>query len=89
MIFARIGTQGLIFVIDSSDRDRIDEAKQELQRIINDREMKDSVLLVFANKQDAKDKNGCNGTSRCSRPSLSPFFGRSTEAQTNFCHLQP
>ncbi|KFX88300.1 hypothetical protein V490_07729 [Pseudogymnoascus sp. VKM F-3557] len=49
------GTQGLIFVIDSSDRERIDEAKQELHRIINDREMKDSLLLVFANKQDIKD----------------------------------
>ncbi|KAI9680694.1 MAG: ADP-ribosylation factor, Arf Arf6 [Caeruleum heppii] len=46
------GTQGLIFVIDSSDRDRIDEARQELHRIISDREMKDSLLLVFANKQD-------------------------------------
>lgn len=46
------GTQGLIFVIDSSDRQRIDEARQELHRIINDREMKDSLLLVFANKQD-------------------------------------
>jgi ADP-ribosylation factor 6 len=47
-----IGTQGLIFVIDSSDRARIEEARQELHRIINDREMKDSLLLVFANKQD-------------------------------------
>ncbi|KAF7528425.1 hypothetical protein G7054_g10127 [Neopestalotiopsis clavispora] len=40
------GTQGLIFVIDSSDRARIEEAKQELHRIINDREMKDSLLLT-------------------------------------------
>ena len=47
-----IGTQGLIFVIDSNDRARIDEARQELHRIINDREMKESLLLVFANKQD-------------------------------------
>ncbi|KAL0637987.1 ADP-ribosylation factor, Arf Arf6 [Maublancomyces gigas] len=45
-------TQGLIFVIDSQDRDRIDEARQELHRIIGDREMKESLLLVFANKQD-------------------------------------
>ncbi|KAI9643867.1 ADP-ribosylation factor, Arf Arf6 [Ciborinia camelliae] len=43
---------GLIFVIDSSDRARIAEAQQELHRIINDREMQDSLLLVFANKQD-------------------------------------
>jgi ADP-ribosylation factor protein 6 len=39
-------------VIDSQDRDRIDEARQELHRIISDREMKDCLLLVFANKQD-------------------------------------
>ncbi|KAF2122715.1 ADP-ribosylation factor family-domain-containing protein [Lophiotrema nucula] len=45
-------TQGLIFVIDSNDRDRIDEARTELARIIQDREMKDALLLVFANKQD-------------------------------------
>ena len=56
------GTQGLIFVIDSSDRARMDEARQELHRIINDREMKDSLLLVFANKQDLD-----NGTAS-SRP---------------------
>ncbi|KAF3351084.1 hypothetical protein VdG1_00472 [Verticillium dahliae VDG1] len=48
-------TQGLIFVIDSSDRARIEEARSELHRIINDREMKDSLLLVFANKQDIND----------------------------------
>ncbi|KAK9476305.1 ADP-ribosylation factor family-domain-containing protein [Lipomyces japonicus] len=46
------GTQGLIFVIDSADRKRIGEARQELHRIISDREMKDCLLLVFANKQD-------------------------------------
>ncbi|KAH7108448.1 ADP-ribosylation factor family-domain-containing protein [Auriculariales sp. MPI-PUGE-AT-0066] len=46
------GTQGLVFVVDSQDRDRIDEAKNELQRILGDREMKDCLLLVFANKQD-------------------------------------
>jgi len=46
------GTQALIFVVDSNDRDRIEEARQELLRIINDREMKDAVLLVFANKSD-------------------------------------
>ena len=53
------GTQGLIFVIDSSDRVRIDEAKQELHRIISDREMNDSLLLVFANKQDIQGGTLC------------------------------
>lgn len=46
------GTQGLVFVVDSQDRARIDEARQELHRIVNDREMRDVLLLVFANKQD-------------------------------------
>jgi ADP-ribosylation factor protein 6 len=41
-----------VFVVDSSDKDRIEEARTELQRIIQDREMKDALLLVFANKQD-------------------------------------
>ena len=52
MRYATTGTQGLIFVIDSNDRSRIDEARQELHRIILDREMKEALLLVFANKQD-------------------------------------
>lgn len=38
--------------MDCADRDRIDEAKQELHRIINDREMRDAIILIFANKQD-------------------------------------
>jgi len=34
----------------------MDEARKELERIIQDREMKDALLLVFANKQDVR---GC------------------------------
>jgi len=45
-------TQGLIFVVDSNDRDRAAEAKDELHRMLNEDELRDSVLLVFANKQD-------------------------------------
>merc|ERR1712151_1225176 len=45
-------TQGLIFVIDSNDRDRIGEARDELNKMLNEDEMRDAILLVFANKQD-------------------------------------
>jgi ADP-ribosylation factor protein 1 len=45
-------TQGLIFVVDSNDRDRISEARDELHRMLNEDELRDAVLLVFANKQD-------------------------------------
>ncbi|XP_072417937.1 ADP-ribosylation factor 2-like [Chiloscyllium punctatum] len=45
-------TQGLIFVIDSNDRERINEARDELNRMLSEDELKDAVLLIFANKQD-------------------------------------
>merc|ERR1719284_2318406 len=45
-------TQGLIFVVDSNDRDRIEDAREELFKMLQDDEMRDAVLLVFANKQD-------------------------------------
>ncbi|KAH9826195.1 ARF/SAR superfamily [Teratosphaeria destructans] len=48
------GTQGLIFVVDSNDERRITEARDELRRIIQDKEMEGALLLVFANKQDIR-----------------------------------
>ena len=44
--------EGLIFVVDSSDRKRIDKAKEELHKMLAEEDLKDVVLLVFANKQD-------------------------------------
>ena len=44
--------QALIFVVDSSDRARLQEAAEELHRLIHEEELKDALLLVFANKQD-------------------------------------
>lgn len=49
-------TDGLIYVVDSLDRDRIGKAAAEFQAIINDPLMRNSAILVFANKQDMK---GC------------------------------
>jgi len=45
-------TQGIIFVVDSNDRERVVEAREELQRMLNEDELKTALLLVFANKQD-------------------------------------
>lgn len=44
-------TQGLIFVVDSNDRERLNEARDELNRMLSEDELRDAVLLVFANKQ--------------------------------------
>ncbi|KAJ7351347.1 ADP-ribosylation factor family-domain-containing protein [Mycena albidolilacea] len=45
-------TQGIIFVVDSNDRERVSEAREELQRMLKEDELRDALLLVFANKQD-------------------------------------
>lgn len=45
-------TDGIIFVVDSNDRERIAEAEQELHNMLDEEELRNSVLLVFANKQD-------------------------------------
>jgi|UniRef100_A0A8C0ZSS2 small GTP-binding protein len=49
-------TQGLIFVVDSNDRERVNEAREELTRKLAE----DAVLLVFVNKQDLP--NAMNAT---------------------------
>mmetsp|Transcript_34192 Transcript_34192/g.69083 ORF Transcript_34192/g.69083 Transcript_34192/m.69083 type:complete len:183 (+) Transcript_34192:94-642(+) len=46
------GTNGLIYVVDSNDRDRVEDAREELTKMLNEDEMRDAVVLVFANKQD-------------------------------------
>lgn len=48
-------TQGLVFVVDCGDRERIDEAREELHRVIKDTEMRECIILVLANKQDIPD----------------------------------
>merc|ERR1711892_1372222 len=45
-------TQGVIFVVDSSDRERIQESHDELHKMLNEDELRDAIVLVFANKQD-------------------------------------
>jgi ADP-ribosylation factor protein 1 len=45
-------TQGLIFVVDSNDKDRVGEAHDELHRMLSEDELREAIVLVFANKQD-------------------------------------
>merc|ERR1711937_881888 len=54
-----MNTQGLIYVVDSNDRDRIDENRDELHKMLAEEELKDAVLLVFANKQDLPGAMSC------------------------------
>lgn len=46
------GTKALIYLVDSSDRNRIDETKEVLHYLLTNDQLRDTILLVFANKQD-------------------------------------
>lgn len=45
-------TEGIIFVVDSNDRERIKEARIELFKLLKEEELQHAVLLIYANKQD-------------------------------------
>eukprot|EP01117_Protostelium_nocturnum_P008914 TRINITY_DN319_c0_g1_i1.p1 TRINITY_DN319_c0_g1~~TRINITY_DN319_c0_g1_i1.p1 ORF type:complete len:175 (-),score=55.11 TRINITY_DN319_c0_g1_i1:173-697(-) len=45
-------TQGLIYVVDSNDSERFEEAREELHRMMNEDELANAAVLVLANKQD-------------------------------------
>ncbi|CAA2945593.1 ADP-ribosylation factor 1 [Olea europaea subsp. europaea] len=45
-------TQAIIYVVDSSDTDRLVVAKEEFHAILEEEELKGAVVLIFANKQD-------------------------------------
>lgn len=45
-------TQGLIFVVDSQDRDRMPQARDELNLLLAEADLHGVPLLVLANKQD-------------------------------------
>ena len=43
-------TDGLVYVVDSSDEVRLKECSDELQNLIEEENLKNVPLLVFANK---------------------------------------
>ena len=51
-------TAAVIFVVDSTDIERLHTASEELSAMLNEDELKDAGLLVFANKQDQPGAKG-------------------------------
>ena len=45
-------TDGLIWVVDSADRRRMEDCKKELRALLEEERLLGATLLVFANKQD-------------------------------------
>ncbi|KAF0700321.1 Aste57867_9134 [Aphanomyces stellatus] len=53
-------TDAIVFVVDSNDRDRMEEATGELHRMMaNEADLRDAKLLVYANKQDLPHAMPC------------------------------
>ncbi|KAL7714355.1 ADP-ribosylation factor [Entamoeba marina] len=42
----------IVFVVDSTDKERLSIAKDELHTMLKEEELKDSFIAIFANKQD-------------------------------------
>ena len=58
-------TDAVIFVVDSSDKERLEEAREELESILQDDRVRNASLLVFSNKVDmpgSVSKEGGSGS---------------------------
>jgi small GTP-binding protein len=47
-----LNTDGVIFVIDSNDKENYEESKNQFYKILQNDTLKNAVILIFANKQD-------------------------------------
>eukprot|EP01010_Urceolus_cornutus_P001259 NODE_1789_length_756_cov_673.493635_g1390_i1.p1 GENE.NODE_1789_length_756_cov_673.493635_g1390_i1~~NODE_1789_length_756_cov_673.493635_g1390_i1.p1 ORF type:complete len:184 (-),score=32.27 NODE_1789_length_756_cov_673.493635_g1390_i1:145-696(-) len=45
-------TDALVYVADCNDKERVSQARDELQKMLSEEELRGAALLVFANKQD-------------------------------------
>lgn len=43
--------QAIIYVVDSSDTERIGTSAEEFHAILDEEELRDALILVYANKQ--------------------------------------
>lgn len=48
-------TIALIWVVDSTDRDRFQLCKQELHKLMREPELSKAIVLVYLNKQDLRN----------------------------------
>jgi ADP-ribosylation factor protein 1 len=48
------GSMAIIFVVDSSDHSRIEEAQEELHKLLKEDELYRIPVLIYANKQDSQ-----------------------------------
>jgi ADP-ribosylation factor-like protein 1 len=56
-------TAAVVFVVDSTDLERLEVAAEELRSMLAEEELRDAALLVFANKQDQPGAKGAGDIS--------------------------
>uniref|UniRef100_A0A3Q2U2X4 ADP-ribosylation factor-like protein 2 n=1 Tax=Fundulus heteroclitus TaxID=8078 RepID=A0A3Q2U2X4_FUNHE len=72
-------TDGLVWVVDSADRLRLEDCRQELSSLLLEERLAGATLLVFANKQDlpgALSKEAIREVGPLQMKSRGPFFVR-------------
>lgn len=60
-------TAAVIFVVDSTDIERLSTASEELAAMLNEDELREAALLIFANKQDQPGAKGAGEISEALR----------------------
>ncbi|KAM9454072.1 ADP-ribosylation factor-like protein 11 [Clarias gariepinus] len=73
------GCKALVFVVDASDRTRIDEAKMALKNILSDHNLEAVPLMVLANKTDIPNSMDLNEV--CQELDLVSYTDRVWEIQ--------
>lgn len=53
-------TDALIWVVDSSDKQRMNDCREELNNLLQEERLLGATLLVFANKQDLPGSLSCD-----------------------------
>lgn len=78
----RSNTQAIIYVVDSCDVDRLPTSREEFAAILEEEELRDAVILVYANKQvGGRVGAGCWAVDSQPAPVLPPLlacFGESS-----------
>ena len=54
------GTTAVIWVVDSNDRERMEESAEHFHKLLCEDELKDVSFLIYANKQDLPNAMSCS-----------------------------
>ncbi|KAI9295245.1 ADP-ribosylation factor-like protein 2-like protein [Neoconidiobolus thromboides FSU 785] len=58
------GTEGLIWVVDASDKDRLIDTRIELNKLLDQEKLSGITILILANKQDISGALSCQEISK-------------------------